>query len=177
MLPRINAFLAERGVRLSAEKTIITPLAEGFDFLGQTLRKHEGHNGRPAKLQIKPSTASFQALKTKVRTLCQQAAGTTPETLIERLNPVLRGWANYHRYTICGQTFFRLDSFAWRRLFRWAKLRHPDKTGRWLAERYFPHKPGESWRFTDPATGTQVLRLQPKITCSLVTCSERGLRV
>ena len=62
VLPRITAFLAERGVRLSTEKTVITPLAEGFDFLGQTLRKHDGRNGQPAKLLITPSTASFQAL-------------------------------------------------------------------------------------------------------------------
>jgi RNA-directed DNA polymerase len=163
VLPRINAFLAERGVRLSAEKTASTPLAEGFDFLGQTLRKHEGHNGQAAKRQIKPSTASFQALKAKVRILCKQAAGATPEALIDRLNPVLRGWANYHRYPICGQTFFRLDSFVWRRLFRWAKRRHPDKTGRWITDRYFPHQSGESWRFTDPATGKQVLRVGERI--------------
>jgi RNA-directed DNA polymerase len=159
VLPRINAFLAKRGVRLSAEKTVITPLAEGFDFLGQTLRKHERRNGQPAKLLIKPSMASFQALKAKVRTLCKQAAGATPEVLVDRLNPVLRGWANYHRHTLCGQIFFWLDSFVWGRLFRWAKLRHPDKTGRWIADRYFPHQPGESWRFTDPATGKQVLRV------------------
>jgi RNA-directed DNA polymerase len=171
VLPRIQAFLAERGVRLSAEKTVITPLTAGFDFLGQTLRKHERRNGEPAKLLIKPSTASFQALKAKVRTLCKQAAGATPEVLSERLNPLLRGWANYHRYTLCGQTFFRLDSFVWRRLFRWAKLRHPDKTGRWITDCYFPHQPGESWHFTDPATGKQVLRICESIK------SERYLKV
>ncbi len=163
VLPRINAFLAERGVRLSAEKTLITPIAKGFDFLGQTLRKHDGRNGEPAKLLIKPSTASFHALKAKVRTLCQQAAGATPEALIERLNPVLRGWANYHRHTLCSQIFFWLDSFGWRRLFRWAKRRHPDKTGCWIADHYFPHQPGESWCFTDPATGKQVLRVLESI--------------
>jgi RNA-directed DNA polymerase len=163
VLPRINAFLAERGVWLSAEKTLITPVAKGFDFLGQTLRKHDRRNGQLAKLQIKPSAASFQAIKTQIRTLCKQAAGAPPAALIERLNPLLRGWANYHRYTLCSQVFFQLDSFVWRRLFRWAKRRHPDKTGRWITDRYFPHKPGESWRFTDPATGNQVLRVGKSI--------------
>ncbi len=163
VLPRINACLAERGVRLSAEKTVITPLAQGFDFLGQTLRKHDGRNGQPAKRLIKPSTASFHALTAKVRTLCKQAAGAPPEALLDRLNPVLRGWANYHRHTLCGQTFFRLDSFVWRRLFRWATRRYPDKTGRWITDCYFPHQPGESWHFTDPATGKQVLRVWESI--------------
>jgi len=163
VLPRINAFLAERGVRLSAEKTALTPISQGFDFLGQTVRKHERPNGKPAKLQITPSTASFQALKDKVRTLCKQAAGATSEKLIETLNPVLRGWANYHRHVICGQSFAQLDSFVWRRLYGWAKRRHPHKTGRWITERYFPHHKGETWRFTDPTTGKQVIHVQEAV--------------
>jgi RNA-directed DNA polymerase len=89
VLPRIKAFLAERGVWLSTEKTVITPLSRGFDFLGQTLRKHERRNGKPAKLRITPSKASFQALKDKVRTLCKRAVGATAEALIDTLNPCL----------------------------------------------------------------------------------------
>ena len=160
ILPRINAFLAERGVRLSAEKTVITPLAQGFDFLGQTLRKHDRRNGQPAKLQITPSTASFQALKPRSGPSVNKPRALPRQQLIETLNPVLRGWANYHRHIICGQTFAQLDSFVWRRLYRWAKRRHPDKTGRWITDRYFPHQPGESWRFTDPTTGKQIIRVQ-----------------
>jgi RNA-directed DNA polymerase len=160
ILPRINAFLAARGVRLSAEKTVLTPLSQGFDFLGQTVRKHEQRNGKPAKLRITPSKASFQALTAKVRTRCKQAAGATPEQLIETLNPLLRGWANYHRHVLCGQIFAKLDSFVWRRLYRWAKRRHPHKTGRWITDRYFPPRQGEAWRFTDPTTGKQVIRMQ-----------------
>jgi RNA-directed DNA polymerase len=93
-LPRIEAFLADRGVRLSPEKTVITPLSQGCDFLGQTVRKRERPDGKRAKLQITPSTASFPALKDKVRTLGKQARGATPEQLIDTLSPVLRGWAN-----------------------------------------------------------------------------------
>jgi RNA-directed DNA polymerase len=163
VLPRIDAFLAERGVQLSAEKTVITPIAQGFDFLGQTVRKPERPQGKPTKLQITPSKASFQALKDKVRTLCKQARGTTPTRLIETLNPVLRGWANYHRYVICGETFAKLDNFVWQRVYRWARRRHSDKTGRWITDRYFPHHQGERWRFTDPATGQQLLRVQEAV--------------
>ena len=160
ILPRITAFLAERGVRLSATKTVITPLSQGVDFLGQTLCKHARRNGTRAKLQITPSKASLHAITTKVKTLCKHAAGATPEHLIDTLNPVLRGWANYHRHVICSETFATLDSFVWRRLYRWAKLRHPDKTGHWLAARYFPRRPGETWRLSDPTTGKQIIRVQ-----------------
>jgi RNA-directed DNA polymerase len=163
VLPRINAFLEERGVRLSAEKTVITHIAEGFDFLGQTIRKYPRSNGMPAKLQITPSKAAFQAIKVRIRALCKENLGAAPSELIDALNPVLRGWANYHRHVICAETFGKLDSFVWRRSFRWAKHRHPDKTGRWVAERYFPHQRGESWRFTDPSTGKQLIRVADAI--------------
>jgi RNA-directed DNA polymerase len=162
-LPRITAFLADRGVRLSPEKTVITPLSQGFDFLGQTVRKPERPNGKPAKLQITPSRASFQVLKGKVRTLCKQARGATPAQLIDTLTPVLRGWANYHRHIICGETFTKLDTFVWQRVYRWAKRRHSDKTGRWITDHYFPHRKGEPWRFTDPATGKHLLRVREAV--------------
>jgi RNA-directed DNA polymerase len=163
MLPRIAAFLAARGVRLSTEKTVITPLAQGFNFLGQTGRKPERPQGKPAKRQITPSTASFQALRDKVRTLCKRPKGTTPEQLIDTLTPVLRGWAHYPRHVIGGETFTKLDNFVWRRVYRWAQRRHSDKTGCWIVDRYFPHRQGEPWRFTDPATGTQLLRVREAV--------------
>jgi RNA-directed DNA polymerase len=163
VLPRLHAFLADRGVQLSAEKTVITPIAQGFDFLGQTVRKPQRANGKPTKLQITPSKVSFQALKDKVRTLCKQARGTPPARLIETLTPVLRGWANYHRYVICGETFAKVDNFVWQRVYRWARRRHSNKTGRWITDRYFPHCQGESWRFTDPVTGKQLLRVQEAV--------------
>ena len=163
ILPRINAFLAERGVWLSATKTVITPITAGFDFLGQTLRKYEHPHGKPAKLQITPSTASFQGIKAKVKAICKQAAGATQAWLIAQLNPVLRGWTNYHRHVICAETFAKLDSFVWQRVYQWAKHRHPDKTGRWIAECYFPHQQGEAWRFTDPRSGKQLIRVQEAV--------------
>jgi RNA-directed DNA polymerase len=159
--PRIDAFLADRGVRLSPTITVITPLAPGFDFLGQTIRKAKRPNGKPAKLQITPSRASFQAIKAKVTALYKQAR--TPQELIETVNPVLRGWANYHRHGSCGEMFAKLDDFVWRRTYRWAKHRHANQTGRWIAMRYFPHQLGEPWRFTDPRTGKHLIRVQQAI--------------
>jgi RNA-directed DNA polymerase len=88
--PRINAFLAVRGVRLSPTKTVITPSSQGFDFLGQTLRQDARPNDKAAKLQITPRRASLQTLIAKVKALCKRAAGRTPAQLIETLNPILR---------------------------------------------------------------------------------------
>jgi RNA-directed DNA polymerase len=159
LTPRIEAFLDKRGVSLSKEKTKITHISEGFDFLGQNLRKHVRPNGQLGKLQITPSKASFQRIKDKVKFLTKRYRGATPEGLIEKLNPVLRGWANYHRHIICAETFGKLDSHVWGRLYRWCKRRHPDKTGRWIAERYFLQGQSSGWRFTDPVTGTSLIKV------------------
>jgi RNA-directed DNA polymerase len=163
ILPRINAFLAERGVRVSTEKTVITPIAPGVDCLGQTLRKPERPQGNPAKRQITPSQARFRAIKSQVNTLGQQAAGVPAERLLDRLTPILRGWAHDHRAIIGSETCAQLESVVWRRLFRWAKRRHPNKTGHWIATRYVPHRPGEAWRFTDPVTGKQLIRVREAV--------------
>jgi RNA-directed DNA polymerase len=140
------------------------PSTDGFDCLGQTLRKHARRNGKPAKRQITPSKGSFQGINTKGKALCTQAVGATPAQLIARLTPVLRGWAHYHRHMLCAETFANLDSFVWRRLSRWAKQRHPEKTGRWITHRYCPHHVGASWRFTDPTSGLQLIRGQEAVT-------------
>ena len=128
------------------------------------MRTPERPNSKLAKLRITPSRASLQALTDKVRTLGKQARGAMPEQLIDTLTPVLRGWANYPRHSICGETFAKLDTYVWQRGYRWAKRRHSDKTGRWITDRYFPHRKGEPWRWTDPATGQQLLRVQEAVT-------------
>lgn len=159
MTPQIKAFLNERGVSLSEEKTKITHISEGFDFLGQNIRKHHRTNGSLGKIQITPSKASFQNVKDKVKRLTKRHRGATPAELIDKLNPVLRGWANYHRHIVCAETFGKLDNYVWGRLYRWCKRRHPDKTGRWIAERYFLHGGTHKWRFTDPGTGASLIKV------------------
>jgi RNA-directed DNA polymerase len=116
VLPAVNAFVAARGVRLSSHKTVITPLAQGFDFLGQTIRTPARPNGKPAQRQMTPSKASVQAMTAQVTTLCHHAAGATPAPRIDTLHPLLRGWANSHRHSICRETCAHRESFVWRRL-------------------------------------------------------------
>jgi RNA-directed DNA polymerase len=141
----------------------MTPRAQGLDFFGQTVRQQGRPNGQPAKLQRTPSKASVPAITATIKALCRRAAGATPAQRSETLHPRLRGGATYHRHSLCRATCAPLDSFVWRRLSRGATLRHPNTTGRWSTERYFPHQPGTSWRFTDPTTGQQLLRRQAAV--------------
>src|SRR5271166_4231425 len=86
--PLVESFLLERGLVLSPEKTVITHVRDGFDFLGQNVRRYP--NG---KLLIKPSRKSIETLLSKVKQIIREHIGRAAHVLINRLNPVIRGWA------------------------------------------------------------------------------------
>jgi len=129
--PLVCEFLADRGLELSPEKTRITHIEEGFDFLGQNVRKYNG------KLLIKPSKKNVKSLLDKVRGIIKANKQTKAETLIVLLNPVVRGWAYYHRHVVSSATFSKIDSVVFDCLWRWARRRHPQKPSRWIFDKYF----------------------------------------
>lgn len=129
--PLVEAFLAERGLRLSPEKTDVVHIEEGFDFLGQNVRKYNG------TLLIKPSKENVNAFLNKVRALLKQHRTATQETVLNVLNPVIRGWTQYHRHVVAKRVFSKVDHRIWRALWRWACRRHPNKGRRWVLKRYF----------------------------------------
>jgi RNA-directed DNA polymerase len=142
VVPLVESFLKVRGLELSQEKTSITHIEHGFDFLGWNVRKY--HNGT---LLIKPSEKSVRTLLQKVRTLAKDNKAARQSVLINMLDPLLRGWANYHRHSCASRTFAKAQWRIWRVLWRWAKRRHPNKGAQWLVRRYF-QKPGQiGWVF------------------------------
>ncbi len=143
VLPLVAHFLAERGLVLSHEKTSITHIDDGFDFLGQNLRRYRD------TLLIKPSRRSVRGLLTKVRQLFRERGDClTAGELIVRLNPLLRGWALYHRHANSSRTFAAVDRMLFRRVWRWARRRHPHQSWRWVKARYFTRCAGRDWVFT-----------------------------
>lgn len=129
--PLVEQYLRDRGLQLSPEKTCITHIDEGFDFLGQNVRKYA------SKLLIQPSKKNTHAFLEKVRQIIGNASGLSQTDLIRMLNPVIRGWANYHRHIVANQTFKRVEWVLWHRLWRWAKRRHPEKNIQWITKRYW----------------------------------------
>jgi RNA-directed DNA polymerase len=129
--PAVVAFLAERGLELSEQKTTLTHIKTGFNFLGQNVRKHNN------KLVIKPAKDGCKALVQKTREHIKAMQGQKAETLIKTLNPILRGWANYHRYIGCSEAFWTADRIIHYQLLRWARRTHPNKSYGWLKRKYF----------------------------------------
>ncbi len=139
--PLVEQFLAERGLLLSPEKTRVTHINDGFDFLGMNVRKYGG------KLLIKPAKASVQRFLRKLRGIVKGNATTRHDQLIRKLNPLLRGWANYYRHVVAKQTFSRVGTAIWQCLWRWARRRHPNKGAHWVHRRYFRTVGARHWVF------------------------------
>ena len=146
--PLVEQFLRERGLELSPEKTRITHIEDGFDFLGQNVRKYAG------KFLIKPARKNVKAFLGKVRQIVKVNKQATTANLIAQLNPVIRGWANYHRHVVSKKTFYDVDNAIFNTLWSWAKRRHPNKSRRWVADKYFQPRNGRTWTFV----GTSVDR-------------------
>lgn len=134
--PRVQGFLAERGLTLSEEKTKVTHISDGFDFLGQSVRKY--HLGTPnEKLLIKPSSRNIKAFLDNIRKTIRSLAAAKQEVVIGTLNPKIQGWASYHRHAVSKAVYSKVDHLVWRRLWIWACRRHPNKSKKWIHRRYF----------------------------------------
>jgi len=140
--PLVEQFLRERGLELSPTKTVVTHVTQGFDFLGQNVRRYS--NG---KLLIKPSKKSVKRFLAGTRKTIKAALGKSATDLINELNPKIRGWANYHRHVVSKRTFNRVDHSIFYKLWQWARRRHPNKDPRWLKQKYFERHRGRDWFF------------------------------
>ena len=137
----VEQFLAERGLSLSPEKTRITHIDGGFDFLGMNVRKYHG------RLLIKPSKGSVQRFLRKLRDVVKANATVRQDWLIRMLNPLIRGWANYHCHVVSKRIFSKISCAIWRCLWRWARRRHPNKGARWVRRKYFQTVGARHWVF------------------------------
>src|ERR1700761_1842404 len=142
--PWVEAFLAGRGLQLSEEKTRITHIDTGFDFLGWNFRKYSG------TLLIKPSKKNAQAFYRKAADAISGNKTVKQADLIRLLNPMLRGWARYHSPVVAKQAYSRMEHLVFQRLWRWSKRRHPQKSADWVRKKYFHSVGDRHWVFAVP---------------------------
>lgn len=137
----IEQFLAQRGLALSPTKTKITHISEGFDFLGWNVRWVKDG------LRTTPSRKNRLAFYDKLRQTIREHRTAKQEVLIGKLNPLIRGWAQYHRAVAVRDTFHKMDHLLFKALWRWSRRRHPNKARRWIKQRYFRKEGGRDWVF------------------------------
>lgn len=164
--PAVEAFLNERGLVLSAEKTLITPIEQGFDFLGFNIRKYRG------KLLIKPARKNVQAFLEDLRVNVRSRKSVSSGELIRILNPKIMGWANYYRHVVSKQIFAFVDYHIFPVVWNWALRRHPNKGARWVRRKYFTSLGIRHWVFC----GLTVDRSGTPTSRTLVRASDTPIR-
>ncbi len=140
------AVLAPMGLRLSEEKTTITHIDEGLDFLGWRIQRQRKRGTEERYVYTYPSKAALAAVKAKVRALTTGHTDLSLAAVLYMVNPVLRGWTTYFRPGVSSATFGYLDHFTWWRVVCWLRRKHPRSTWKQIRRRYLP-----GWRPTDGA--------------------------
>lgn len=131
VLPIVENFMKERGLSLSKEKTLITHIDDGFNFLGINIRKYNG------KLLTKPSKENHTTFLRKVRGIIKGNKSSSQYELIRILNPIIRGWVNFHQHNVSTEAFRYTDYQIFEALWKWCTRRHPNKGKKWIKNKYF----------------------------------------
>ena len=152
VLPTLRNFLRERGLRLNEAKTRIVRREEGFDFLGFHIRQYRSKIrsvclAKPSKKAIK---RHLEQIKGAISNNKQMKA----DDLISKLNPIIRGWANYYCYSSAKETFNYVDYRIWLMVWQWCLRRHPKKGKQWVRHRYFMKIGKRDWIFGERKENT-----------------------
>jgi RNA-directed DNA polymerase len=137
----VEIFLQERGLNLSEEKTSMTHIDKGFDFLGFNIIKYK------RKLLIKTSKYSIKKFLNTIRMLIKSHKTVKAYRLVAELNPKIIGWGNYYRHVISSEVFTYIDDCIYRCIARWTKRRHNNKNKYWIAKKYFCRQGLSNWFF------------------------------
>jgi len=153
----IAAVLTGMGLRLSPEKTLITHIDEGLDFLGWRIQRHRKRGTAKRYVYTYPARKAIKAITAKVKAICRQDLNLPLDVLLHRLNPALRGWCAYFRPGVSAVAFRYLSQYTWARVMKWIRRKHRRITSKDIRRRYCS---GGWW----PATGETTLFNPAKLT-------------
>jgi RNA-directed DNA polymerase len=150
LLTEVAEVLTGVGLRLSAEKTSIAHIDEGFEFLGFRIQRQRQRGSTKRFVYTWPSRKSLTSIKAKVKAITRQGTNNPLSDLLRQLNPVLRGWTNYFRHAAAKTTFSYLQEYTWRRVIGWMRRKYRRTSWKTLRRR---HLNGGWW----PRHGTTAL--------------------
>jgi RNA-directed DNA polymerase len=139
LFEEVATVLAPMGLRLSAEKTKVAHLDEGFEFLGFLIQRRRKRGAGSHYIYTFPSKKSIERVEQKMRTLTGRTAQPSPGVMMRSLNQLLRGWCNYFRHGVSKHVFSMLNMLSWRRATRWLRKWHQRVPWRVLRKRYIHH--------------------------------------
>ncbi|MDJ0595977.1 MAG: group II intron maturase-specific domain-containing protein [Pleurocapsa sp. MO_226.B13] len=141
IIPVLEQWLSKRGLKLHPDKTQIVHVQQGCHFLGFTIRHLGG------KCLCIPQKEKVKTFIQGIRDWLKANTQAKPSSIINHLNPILRGWGNYYRHGVSKRVFSYVDNQIWKALWRWCCKRHPNKGGKWVALKYFKSHRGRKWTF------------------------------
>jgi len=128
--------LSTMGLRLSPEKTLITHIDEGVDFLGWRIQRHRKRGtSNTYYVYVYPAKKALNAAMAKIKAICWQNTNQPLDVLLIRLNRFLRGWTAHFRYGCSSATFNYLRAYTWKRVFEWLRRKHRHSTWKQLRRR------------------------------------------
>lgn len=161
--PLVVDFLKDRGLELAPEKTRITHINDGFDFLGWNIRKYSDQ-----KLLTKPSDGNVKGFLDNVRGVFDDNKTATPHWIICKLNPIISGWAQYHKGAVAKEIFAYVDHQIWLKTMQWAIRRHPHKGKKWIKDKYFKRIGTRDWCFFGEFDGGNTILLNHAASVEIV---------
>jgi RNA-directed DNA polymerase len=157
----LEPYLKDRGLTLAEDKTHITHISRGFDFLGFNFRQYKTKDG--LKCFIKPSKDSIKNFKLKVSEIFRKSRGHNVDELIKSLNPLIRGTANYWRPTVAKKIFSLMDHYIFDKMYKFLRRLHPKKGWNWIKNKYFPFyfdgKHYGNWVLTGPNENNHLINM------------------
>lgn len=162
MYGKLKPYLDKRGLTLAEDKTKVTHITEGFDFLGFNLKQYKTNKGM--KLLIKPSLDSIKKAKKTIKEVFTQMRGKPVGDLIRKLNPIIRGTGNYWSTQVAKKIFQKIDMYIWIKVRKHLKVLHNNKPFKWIYSKYFKADytgvSKDRWILTDPHDNkTQLFRM------------------
>lgn len=142
VIPILQTALGEVGLELSQEKTKISRIEDGVNFLGFNIRKYS-----KGKLLIKPAKDNIKKFLEEIKDCIKRGIALQTEKLIYQLNEKITGWTNYYRSSVSSKVFSMIDSEIYLALKRWALKRHPCKGKKWIMRKYITRQGNHNWRF------------------------------
>lgn len=143
--------LSSRGLRLSPDKTLITHIDKGLDFLGWRIQRHRKRSATKHYVYTYPAKKALRAVMVKVKTQCRQNTNLPFDALAHQLNRMPRGWTSYFKHGCSSATFGYLRASLWTQVIRWETRKHRRTTWRQLRCRYGRWPATGSVELFDPA--------------------------
>ncbi len=147
-LKTIGLELNPSKTRISHTQKFLKEIKPGFNFLGFTIRQYPTkHNKMSYKSIIKPSRNSIEQHSLVIKSKLKKMRGESQEAVISHLNPIIRGWCQYYASVVSSKAFGAMDNTMFRKLWKWAMFKHPNKGRCWIKRKYFKKYGNDKWRY------------------------------